>query len=131
MLTTEQLLTPRVVVANLWPGCLYEKGDVLEKRDGFYLGYEITRPYYEYAISIDDIESNTANFRKLNWWEERDTSDLPEYVKVFDKYYKVEWVNSTQHRLSGSNNLFNIEDYPTHYLPATESEYTEFINRKK
>lgn len=77
-------------------------------------------------------------FRELKWWEERTESEMPEYVKLPDWhdetifcYFKIgdeykydKELDRVVHK-SGGGTLIH------YFLPATESEYLNYINNGK
>lgn len=139
-MTTEELLKPRIKVIAPWPG--------MEDDD-----YEVGQIYTgtEEDLNISMIEMFPHLFKRLEWWEERDKKDMPDYVKqtgmvdsfdnpVPDWYLKVkkhfncgtgEWRDDSfrvfcaypDNRTIGTNMNYSG------FEPATESEYQSFIQR--
>lgn len=83
--------------------------------------------------------------KRLQWWERREESEMPEYVKMnkdiktseikFGQILKVtEWVIDE----GGKDLYFNYENdekgigqYPSAFLPATESEYKSQLSKEE
>jgi hypothetical protein len=136
----QELLKPRYRVIADWPGNKYfAVGEILS-----------THPIYElYAadklkhlrkcdnsagVDISNLEKHPHLFRKLEWWEERDEKDMPEYLK-FDNgmvvkvdsylmdvgfnFYYGESAGYGKRPFRGSN-----------VIPATESEYQSYNTQK-
>lgn len=81
----EQLMIPRVEVTNWYPYSQFNVGDVLTMYR-HKLGYD----YYKngkHQIGAEQVEKATANFRSLKWYERRELSEMPEYVKIVDKNF--------------------------------------------
>jgi hypothetical protein len=74
-------------------------------------------------------------FRKLEWWEERKENDMPDYLKSVKSNLIVGVITwHTNHVTVGiQNDFFNREDIELtrKYLPATESEYNQYISTKE
>lgn len=128
-MTKEELLKPRYKVIADYPGSPYKIGDIL-----FYMKSYSTVSYLPTTTYCDKfirIENYPHIFRKLEWWEEREEQDMPEYVKYVpkDKVLKVAdksedcrlWHkdNEVEFRFIGSKN----------FLPSTKEEY-ESQNKK-
>lgn len=143
-MNTEELLMPRWKVIADWPGSKYWGiGDVLlfEKCEhGYY--YEKWCPtksiwYEDYKPMPKQSFKNYPHlFRKLEWWEDRNTEDMPEYLKYFDEDGKLEFVLKVEkyksHKDSGLFWCFEYfwENEPdvkrmslTGWIPATKEEY--------
>lgn len=143
-MTTQELLTPRVIVTAWYPGCPFEVGDVLTYLENFLHRTDGTPEsltcsnVYRNGNNIaeaDDVEKATANFRALSWYEHRKVEDMPEYVKIeggkYHGYYCIrEW--NTDHignfwalicKGSSSCQLFMNS-----CAPATKQEYIDYVN---
>lgn len=88
-------------------------------------------------------------FRKLQWWEKRELSDMPEYVKRSydyapikrEKVEKGEVLKALEWHTLANVTLFVDKPYkelnkaiwrnPAVYDPATESDYLNFQQSKK
>lgn len=118
-MTPEELLTPRFKVIANYPNSPFKIGDILIQK--------INKPntfLVEGRTYNDRYPDNyPAIFREMNWWEERDINDMPEYVKKAykDTFYKIEKWHS-------HNTMCRIVDKPysgyvQSFIPATEEEY--------
>lgn len=84
------------------------------------------------VVAIDH-EIFPAVFRRLEWWEERDVKDMPEYLKynINDKNWYGNVVFEKVDMFYGDNNEYvalvdrdEMMQYCTSwYLPTTETEY--------
>jgi len=77
-------------------------------------------------------------FRPLKWWEGLAIDELPKYVKTKlilpTGVYKVDkWLKSNSHRGEYYTVLHNgnadIQVWTVSCIPATESEYTDYLNK--
>jgi len=128
------LMIPRYKVIADWPESIFKIGEVLvcvvdgEEGNQYAFG---DNQYYEnlYPHLYPHL------FKPLQWWEEREEKDMPEYVKQVkgDKVFKL--LDSSQNgRLWHDDNemeLAHLLRHGNHYLPATLEEYNEYINNKK
>jgi hypothetical protein len=133
----EDLLKPRYIIENEWVDCPYPNGTILvpiKHSNGF--GPEEWEPGM-YAFTIEDLDKYPYLTRKLSWWEERKPEEMPEFVKYaengmvakvdrFDMETTSAWFMYLEGGIHpycpGGSALEN-----THWLPATESEYSEYI----
>lgn len=122
-MTPEELLKPRYKVIADYPESPYKIGDI-----------EFNGTWSD----NDSLANYPSIFRKLEWWEERDVKDMPGYLKdtgdgeVFkvrewlDYSMAVIWLNKNKKINHTGFHQANTE----HFLPATESEYNEYIKSK-
>jgi hypothetical protein len=123
------LMKPRVIITNPYPFMNFKVGDILERAANTYIKEDS-----EYHVFASDVKKCTANFRELSWWEFRDESEMPEYLKypkngiVFKPYHMdVEfgyYYNNLNDWESQSNSFLSD------VIPTTELEYTSYINSK-
>jgi hypothetical protein len=129
-MTTEQLLAPRYKMIADYPGNSRPIGFIftMDKKDSE--GWYTTTGYLQEMF----FTMYPHLFRRLEWWQEREISDLPEYIKELStgKIGKVfEW-----HRIGGTT-FFVINPYsdlqkakwfnPDFFAPATHKQYLDFI----
>jgi hypothetical protein len=129
-MTTEELLKPRYKVSHEgYPDMYFNKGEIitLEFRDGVNTEYFYQHPksnslkgrlYKEYFDLYPSI------FKPLEWYEERDISEMPEYAKDLenDLIGKV-------YRILERGLCIGFKDNLVHYgncLPATEAEFLNY-----
>lgn len=108
-MTTEELLKPRYKVIADYPfNKIAPVGEIISGD----------------KLPMWDVREFPHLFKKLEWWEERKESEMPEYVKRGDRVYKV----------ADANEIFSwgfIIDFPmtehhvsySYCLPATKEEY--------
>ncbi len=106
-MTTEQLLKPRYKVIADYPNSKFEVEQILM---GQYIAYADKYP---------------AIFKPLEWWVEREPSELPEYLQRGKGFYKVDKY-AIKHDCVYINE--EIEEL-IYYAPATLSDYTAYINQ--
>lgn len=127
-MTPEELLKPRYIMVAIYPDC---------DRDRLYAGKVIEFSHFDKENNQWYNENDGGKiydafyelyphlFKKLEWWEEREEKDMPEYVKYISssKIFKpINW--SIDPKGTGMAALYNASWYYTPYiLPATEEEY--------
>lgn len=143
-LTKEQLLIPRYKVKDKYPGMELEP---------FYLGQIITLQWHreedgEFStegfihVPINHIprsfmwqsffELYKNIFEPLPWWSDRKPEDMPKYLKdQAGVYSKATWDVSMK-LFTSDGELWHItENVMSFFEPATEEEYTAYINQKQ
>lgn len=138
-MTPQELLIPRVLVVAGWPKGNFIPGNILTKH-GVDLYKGIDRLAEPEIFEDWEIEMFPHLFRKLHWWEFRDVSVMPEYIKVnvngirlpYKAILKANWViecNEINHHGKDSSSEYWIE--PSCFTPATEAEYNEYLSHFK
>lgn len=128
----QELLKPRVIVDNKWPGCPFEVDDILvRERDAYHFNGD-----WRGMVPYTEVDPFPYLMRPLNWWEERDESKMPEYVKNKHGVIKVER-HFSMYSLNISNEPLGVDTHFTYgdkqssnyafYEPATSAEYTAYI----
>jgi hypothetical protein len=140
-MTPKQLTTTRYIVTAPWPGCEFEPGNILtRKMDGWYFG--VNRRAEIKGFAEWEIEKCTANFRRLQWWEFRELSELPEYLKWGNNVVKItEWCRESGKYYGFKYVAPSLKDgklysadvfgFTLHMFPATLEEYNEYLSRIK
>lgn len=148
-ISVEDLLKPRYILENEWFDCPYPNGTILVKQshsNGF--GPEMWIPG-QHTFLQSDLDKYPYLVRKLNWWEEREPGEMPQYLVVnlekhsgrFDGDPDILKVkehfksgpgarglhNQSYQSFTSENGLSGSYSY-SGYLPATESEYINYIN---
>lgn len=116
MKTKEELLAKRVKVIASYPDSNYLIGEIIYLNDYSVYERKIFAPYPHL-------------FRELKWWEERDPSDLPEYLMTSAangrqaRVYKVK-----EYKANGAIADFDDGTWTNtdKWEPADESEYLQF-----
>jgi hypothetical protein len=95
----------------LYPNCRWMHGDII--------------------INHDDIKFYALFphlFRSLEWWESRNPNDMPEYVRLKSKVFKVEkyCISGNEFITDGKKIIKSLANT----LPATEQEYQEYMKLK-
>lgn len=144
------LMKPRVVLQIPFPNMNkdHNVGDVfeLELVDSEDLsGNEIKAAVYfkegsGHGYLKSEVDSCTQVFKPLAWYEKRDIKDMPQYVKKsFSKeVIKIDEISNLELMISKGfvmdENTADITAFGSaffnHYIPATEQEYTDFVNSK-
>lgn len=116
-MSTEELMQPRYKVIADYPGSIFKKGEILSEDKVF---NKVT--YYNCGMY-------PHLFKKLEWWEERDEKDIPEYVRVNNgnKIYQVESFTPGFAKLSNNKGEWNWY----RLSPATCEEYEQYLSLQK
>lgn len=127
-LSKEELLRRRFKVIADYPESGLRIGDILEDGQKEFEWWINNRDQSKWTFHP---EKYPAIFRKLEWWEEREESDMPEYLLMKHQSQKVKI--ATKHYVKATHSLgFVDEDGSTksyvNYLPATLEEYTQYLN---
>jgi hypothetical protein len=137
--SVEELLKPRDLIENEWFDCPYPNGTILVQQshsNGF--GPEMWIAG-QYTFLESDLDKYPYLTRKLEWWEEREPDEMPEYVKWNYKpnvdnsemkglVRKIEGWNQAGYGVITDNGLTTASK---HWLPASETEYLNYINTQK
>lgn len=115
------------------PGLPFKVGDILNVNsggDGKSIGLFRDNDRNHYWINPKDY---THLFRKLSWWEERQESEMPEYVKailgkLIGVWRVIKW-DMDQHRgIIDDNSVVSLDSMT---FPATQTEYDNYKNKNK
>ena len=85
-MSTEELLKQRVKVIAPYPNSPYMVGEILtefffDNGNSYFSVNDNEKTYPDRVISSGTINECPNIFRKMNWWEERELKDMPEYLK--------------------------------------------------
>jgi hypothetical protein len=130
--------TERAIVTNWYPGIKFETGEILTKIFGdapFNKNMSKDWRYWNQAfdtwIFAESLEDATANYRKLNWWENRNEGDYPKYVRYDGDIYLVEAFNIEKFNSLGcevkDGNKIRFAPY-SETFPATKDEFLNKVN---
>lgn len=88
-----------------------------------------------------EIKKCPEIFRKLEWHEERDASEMPEYVKpdpngALEQFRSKKTIYKVRRWVRDDNNLWcevgkHDHIHVNHIIPATSSEYNNYNNAQK
>lgn len=122
----EELLKPRYKVIADYPNSIWTVGEILP---------DFPEPYAK-----ENFGKYPHLFKPLQWWEERENKDMPEYVCHYGELFKVqEWHIELAPKVSVFINPKIHSGYADHatdgplygdILPATEQEYSDYIKSK-
>lgn len=127
----EHLLKPRYEVIADYPNCKFDVG-VIVQFDNIY-------PYSGFSYAIDHEIVHTEYFdkyphifRKLEWFEKRGINDMPKFLShrtVSKVVVKVDrWSTNYDTFLSEACEKTSNLKHSKHWLPATEQQYTYYVN---
>lgn len=118
-MTNEELLVPRYKVIATWPGMDYNVGNIILMFDD---GSDELHSQDDGGgfIQWDRFYKSFPHlFRPLAWYEKREEKDMPEYIKMKNRIYKVEEWNrnalgkltpsGTYTHYNGRNNTFPVQ----------------------
>jgi hypothetical protein len=115
--SVEELMRVRYKVIADYPLCHYNVGDILPVPDDKIWEEELIYKKYPHL------------FQPLQWWEERQESEMPEYVKLRTGHV----FKCSNWRKENYYLIFNVDGYKRnqraddYYQPATETEYLNYI----
>jgi hypothetical protein len=135
----DQLLQPRYKIVGMYPLSPFKMDQILYQHNTPESGFGKDR-WYSLTTDRTDltniflpgyVEPYPNLFRKMNWWEDRDKNDLPEYIiqggihlyKVIHYNLENEKVNVAIENGAKFINIWNI-------TPSTEKEYNDYVNRR-
>ena len=129
-LTPEELLEKRYKVIALWikSPLKINIGDIIKWDD-------LTGDFYCKGERFNkDLESYPHLFQPMEWWQDRDVKDMPEYVVFPDGHHNIEKGQIVK--------VFNWYRYPdacifhnhihaNWMLPSTETDYLNYLKQKQ
>lgn len=126
MLTPEELLIPRYKVIADFPLNSHPMGEIIvdPPDDYYYAGYPMNKSF--------PLSSMPHIFKKLEWWEDREEKDMPQYVKTTVGIKNALTVAKAKFDHNDSSLYFMYLDdeaipyNPSVWVPATEDEYNEY-----
>lgn len=145
MLSTEQLLAPRFKVIADYPGANYKVNEIVT----FFWSGRFTQmlcdkpPMLEASgktitglATIEWFDRFPAIFQRLQWWEDRQKSDMPDYVRIDDLYITHGFEDGTIRKVTAWNwsksrqqwlcDLFPVVIRPHEIPKLTPSSLTEY-----
>lgn len=117
MLTPQELLKPRWLVINTYPGSNLPVGHIIERN--FSMG----------LLQKQTLDKYANIFKKLEWYQERKKEDLPLYVRCIEGCSVP--TSGSSYKLFHEGSLYKNEfPCPLSIMePATEEEYLNYINK--
>lgn len=122
-MTKEELLKPRYKTLCRYPDSPLRIGQIINGET-----FNVTGGTKFHCADYPSI------FQKLEWWNDREVNELPEYLKIEDMVIKVDvylkdvGFNFYYGESAGYGKRSFEETNP---IPATESEYLTYINNQK
>jgi len=133
-----ELMKPRVKCIGYqdmhYPGSPFGTGKILtfEKIHG-----ELRYEWFEYDGKNWITKSETDNyphlFKPLQWWEEREREDMPDYIRIEDMVVEVDcYVYDIGFNFYyGESAGYSKRVFNEYTIPATLSEYTQYLSQIK
>lgn len=130
-LTKKQLLIPRVKCVLRYPDSRFPVGSILSQDfedHELYVYIDSNRKFW----LICNPELYPEIFTPLPWWSDRKPEDMPKYLKdQAGVYSKATWGVSMK-LFTSDGELWHItENVMSFFEPATEEEYTAYINQNQ
>lgn len=138
----EKLLKPRFKVIADYPESKFAIGKTIRpnREDGVINESWVTpdgNGYWEFAW-IKNIEKYPAIFKKLEWWQEREEKDMPEYIKcVIECRIKANTILKANWKsFSTTKDIAHYNQKPEYWIdarffePSTQEDY-EAYNKSK
>lgn len=129
-MSVEQLLKPRVKMIAPVPEYGMEVGTVITPDE---YGYFEVRPGYK--MNLVAIKQFPHIYKPLHWWEEREESEMPEYLKSPNGTNLCKVLQHFQQANRDNAWCFFPELNGNHYvnykyiIPATLAEYTDYLTQ--
>lgn len=134
-----ELLKPRYKVIADYPDNQLPVGGILIKHSHIDDWLRLVgAPHGLIGIRESVPENYPHLFRKLEWWEERQESEMPDFLKykIYDygdnKYYiyPVQDWNLKINSVKVDKHIIDLSNYLKDKLPATKEEYESYFNYK-
>lgn len=124
-MTREELLKPRYKVIADYPRSNFNIGDIWPDVAAEWT----TKEQIDYTL--EEMSKYPSLFKKLEWWEEREPEDMPEYLKHYDgEVVKVEaWTKDDYSIRPKYWGILAFEDHGL--LPATKEEFDIYSTQVK
>jgi hypothetical protein len=121
--SVEDLLKPRYRVIADYPGSQFTVGQIIQKQK-YMDGKWHVKGFLNEPENYPDI------FKPLEWWEEREPEEMPQYVKS-EHRKRVAKARFDMNDTSAWFMFLDGEVHPyapgTEWLPATETDYLNYI----
>lgn len=136
-MTNEEILKPRYKVIADYPQSKFEINEILipDRLDGTVNGFWVSECKNNRKIVFATPQNYPHLFKKLEWWEEREERDMPEYVRFIRNYHNakrgeikkvVRYAGPGFYTGETESYLLSNKDI----LPATKEEYeAQNLNR--
>lgn len=125
-MSNEDLLKPRYKVIADYPGNNNNVGDIIT--------IETAKTKEAEQLVCGWYDKYKANFKRLEWWEDRKIEEMPEFVKAGIELFKIiEWKSCSGDAIyfdEVGQNQCCIMFYMKGTLPATATEYEQYIKQK-
>lgn len=121
-MTVEELMKPRYRVLTDWPRSEFEVGEILtmiQTKSHEHLWNGNPAKY----ITVKECDQYPHLFKKMNWWEEREEKDMPEYVKTNTQVVKVTGWAACYQVVEWETGDVPFEGATRFWIPATKEEY--------
>lgn len=141
-MTPEQLMQKRVKVIGYYPYSVYAIGEILVLGNSDTIE-DYSFPVYKndgHSIVVEEVERSPLIFQPLNWCDERNIWEMPEYFTTmyvgYEGVYKIdEWIPSQAH----PGQFYSViqrdntgcQAWGRNCIPATKEDYDNYINSKK
>lgn len=132
MSNIEHLLVERYEVIADWPNSVFDVGSILSVPKYNYDKHIVRTEDDRYGIDISTCDKYPHLFRRLHWSEKRELSEMPVFLKNTNtsRIYKIlMWsIENSGIAFTPVDHIFMFR-VQGHHLPATETEYNNYINK--
>jgi len=129
------LLTPRFLVTTDYPDSKFKVGDILSPH--FFCKFIYSNCDNTGGLRLSEVKKYPAVFKELKWYEKREVSEMPTYIKSETQVVKPDW------QLKEWNGHTYLRAYDTEsaklnissffklnlFTPATEAEFINYQNQ--
>lgn len=130
----QELLKPRILVIEPDTSGRWAKGDIYTFQREVAQTYDWWINQEGKEVQFNFFSSFPHLFKPLQWWEEREASEMPEYLKSADRpeVYKIShWEMKAKIGFINEHEVCDLQLFKPEYgyLPATKEEYESYINK--
>lgn len=134
----EKLLQRRIKVLSPYPLSPYKVGDYVELSDSGNNARVIESGDSSFWMPTDEIIKMPLVFNVASWWEDREVSEMPTYLKSSETFPNPHYVKVNKHYgvfFEGEYHGKDVfkpywEAQYSYYFPATESDYQSYLTNQ-
>ena len=144
IMSTEELLKQRRKVIAPYPNSPYKIGEILTEfffdNGNSYFSVNSESGFHDKIVSGETIKECPNIFSTMNWWEERELNDMPEYVRFKSNGEILRIAKRAKGTPSDVYCQGVCKGGFTHYyqwlslydmMPSTKEEYEQYLKTKQ